>query len=286
MKRIMILITSMIILTSNILAENKGLQLQEIWATEPLLKTPESVIYDPVDSLLYVSNIVDDPLAADGNGFISKIGLDGKIIQLEWITGLNAPKGMGIFERKLYVTDLTELVEISIEENRILSRYTAPDAELLNDIAIDDHGKIYISETFRGNDTIYRFHQGEFEKWHKSAEIVRPNGLYITGNELIVGSSGNKSIALIDLEKNELIDKIKVNTIVDGIVKRNYDQIIFSDWYGKIFLLENFTEVTQLMDTIPSQQNAADIYYIKEMELLLIPTFFNDRIVAYKISEK
>jgi len=255
LKKLTILVTFLLLLAANIFTENKELHLQEIWATQPLLKTPESVIYDPVDSLLYVSNIVDDPLAADGNGFISKIGLKGNIIQLEWITGLNAPKGMGIFKRKLYVTDLTELVEISLEENLILNRYTAPDAKLLNDIAIDEVGKIYISETFRGNDTIYRFHLGEFEKWHKSAEIIRPNGLYINGNQLIVGSSGNKSIALLDMKNNELIDKIKVNTIVDGIVMLNDDQIIFSDWYGKVFLLENFSEVTQLMDTIPSQQN-------------------------------
>ncbi len=163
-------------------AVEPSFELKEVWSCQPVLETPESVIYDPVDSLIYVSNIMGDPLEADGNGFISQLDSSGNIVEIKWITGLNAPKGMGIYNRKLYVTDLTELVEISINENRITNKYTFPDARLLNDIAIDALGNIYVSETSQDNDTIYKFRDETIEKWHKSMEIERPNGLYIDGN--------------------------------------------------------------------------------------------------------
>ena len=60
--------------------------LQKKWETAAEFKLPESVIYDEVNNVLYVSSMQDDPLKKDGNGFISKVGLDGKIIELNWVT--------------------------------------------------------------------------------------------------------------------------------------------------------------------------------------------------------
>lgn len=54
------------------------------------------VIYDPVSNFIYVSNINGQPWDQDGNGFISKLDLDGKIVERQWVTGLSAPKGLGI----------------------------------------------------------------------------------------------------------------------------------------------------------------------------------------------
>jgi DNA-binding beta-propeller fold protein YncE len=285
MNKVLLIIT--VILAGNILpAAEPSLELQEVWACLPLLETPESVIYDPVDSLIYVSNIAGNPLEADGNGFISKLDLNGNIIELQWITGLNAPKGLAIEDRILYVTDLTELVEISIQENRIIDKYPFPDAKLLNDIAIDNRRNIYVSETTRDNDTIYRFTAGKVEKWHKSEAIKRPNGLYVDGNILLVGSSGTKTIVAVDLEKNEVIDKVKVNSLIDGLAKLDASSYIFSDWYGRIFHLKGFSAVEQLADLIPLQQNTADLFYARHLKLLLVPTFFNDRIIAYKVLNK
>jgi len=267
-------------------AKISSVELKQIWATESSLMIPESVIYDPVDSVIYVSNIDGDPLLADGAGFISKLNSEGEITQLKWITGLNAPKGMGIFNRNLFVSDLTEIVEINIIENKITNKYPVPEAKLLNDIAIDTLGNIFISETSRGNDSIYRLSGGELDKWHNSEFIQRPNGLLIDGDNLVVGSSGTKNIVQLSIVNNELVRKIKVNSIIDGIVRIDAERLIFSDWYGKIFLLENFTDVSLIKDTIHLKQNAADIFFVEELGLLLIPTFFDNRIIAYEIIEK
>ena len=59
--------------------------------------------------------------ARDGNGFISIIRLDGKIDTAKWVTGLNAPKGLRIFEDMLWVSCLDELVGIDMKAAKVTS---------------------------------------------------------------------------------------------------------------------------------------------------------------------
>jgi hypothetical protein len=56
------------------------------WQTDTLLKTPESVLYDAKGGILYVSNIDGAPDGKDGKGSIGKVGLDGKIIAVDWVS--------------------------------------------------------------------------------------------------------------------------------------------------------------------------------------------------------
>src|SRR6478735_5792430 len=80
--------------------EKKPLQVTATlkWKTDTILKVPESVLYNAADKFIYVANINGKPDSADGNGFITRMTLDGKIDQLEWLKGLDAPKGMGVYE--------------------------------------------------------------------------------------------------------------------------------------------------------------------------------------------
>ncbi|PKP00670.1 MAG: hypothetical protein CVU14_07245 [Bacteroidetes bacterium HGW-Bacteroidetes-9] len=94
-------------------------RLTQIWETTDSLITPESVLFDPASKLLYVSCINENPWEKDGNGYISKLTSDGKIINLKWATGFSAPKGMGISKGKLYVTNIDEVVEIDLENGAV-----------------------------------------------------------------------------------------------------------------------------------------------------------------------
>src|SRR5215470_2720317 len=79
----------------------------KLWETDTVLKVPESVLYDGENKVLYVSNIDGkEPWGKDGKGSIAKIGLDGKIVAVDWVTGLDAPKGLGIYKGKLYAADI------------------------------------------------------------------------------------------------------------------------------------------------------------------------------------
>jgi hypothetical protein len=43
--------------------------------------------------------------------------------------------------------------------------------------------------------------------------------------------------------------------------------------------------VTVLIDTTNQKINSADIEYIEGKQILLIPTFFDNRVVAYQVEE-
>src|SRR6478609_11860420 len=85
------LATAMALATAAQAADHK---LTRLWESDATLKTPESVRFDAKRKVLYVSNIDGEPWAADGKGSIAKVGLDGKVIAAEWVTGLNCPKGL------------------------------------------------------------------------------------------------------------------------------------------------------------------------------------------------
>ena len=94
--------------------------VQKLWATDTILKVPESVLVDDKENCIWVSNIDGSSTTKDGKGSISKLSKTGTPINLEWITGLNAPKGMAKYKQELYVADLTELVVIDMKKAKKL----------------------------------------------------------------------------------------------------------------------------------------------------------------------
>ena len=74
--------------------------------------------------------------------------MGGQVQKLEWVTGFNAPKGMGIYENSLYVSDIDVLVEINTETGEVVSRHPFPNSKLLNDVTVDNSGKVNVSDFF------------------------------------------------------------------------------------------------------------------------------------------
>ncbi|UCE19422.1 MAG: SMP-30/gluconolactonase/LRE family protein [Gemmatimonadota bacterium] len=260
--------------------------LEKVWETEQILKTPESVIYNPADSMLYVSNINDSPSAKDSNGFISKVSLDGKIQQLKWASGLHAPKGSGIFKDTLYVTDIDHLVEIDMKSGKIMDRHPAPGAKFLNDVAIDTSGNVYVSDYSKDNSAIYRFNGKNVEVWAKSKDIKSPNGLWLEGVELFFGNTGDGSLKAINCATRKIRKIVDVGFGIDGLRADGRGNWLVSDWQGKTSLVEENGKITVLLDTTKSKINSADIEFVSGMNLLIIPTFFDNKVVTYKIELK
>ena len=259
-------------------------KLEEQWATEQILKTPESVIYDEENDVLYVSNINGNPSQKNEKGFISKISLDGKIIKLKWITGLNAPKGSGIYNGKLFVADIDQLVEIDIKKGDILKKYKAKGATFLNDVAVDTSGNVYISEMSSQNSSIYIFDGKDLSVWLKGKDINSPNGLSTEEDRLIVGNSGDGKLKAVNFEDKSISIIADIGTGIDGITKDETGNYIISDWMGKTSLVDKNGNVIELLNTTDYGINSADLTYIKNKNLVIIPTFSNNRIVAYKLS--
>src|SRR6478735_4201805 len=145
MKQISSFITTTLLLAATSL--NAQMNLQMLWSSDTILKVPESVLYSKADKLLYISNIDGKPDEKDGKGSISKLGLDGKMIQADWVTGLNAPKGMAISGNSLWVADVDRMVEIDIQTGKIKRTISIEGSEFLNDVTAAPNGKIYVSDS-------------------------------------------------------------------------------------------------------------------------------------------
>src|SRR4051812_39268081 len=118
------------------------------WETEAVLKTPESVLYDAAGKQVYVLNIEgQQPWAKDGKGSVARVGLGGKVLAAEWVTGLQAPKGLGLRGGKLYAADVDQVVVIDVAKAAIVQTIPIEGAEQLNDITIDAKGVVYVSDS-------------------------------------------------------------------------------------------------------------------------------------------
>ena len=109
---------------------------------------PESVIYDRLTDSIYVSNINGEALELDKNGFISKISINGNIIEKNWVKGLDGPKGMAIYNNFLFVSDINKIWKISLKDKKMVA-FKINDAGFLNDLTVDSKGNIYASDMFK-----------------------------------------------------------------------------------------------------------------------------------------
>ena len=266
-------------------------KLTKVWETEKVFLTPESVLYDPEHEILYVSSFDNrykkNATPEEYTGFISKVKLNGEIENLKWITGLHAPCGMGIFNNKLYTVERGNLVEIDIEAGKITNRFPIPDSDFLNDLAIDKNGNIYMTDTRPSSNPdsrIYRFKDGRIKIWLAGEEINWANGLYYYDGKLLVGNSGDGFLKSVDI-KTKKVEKITClgAGIVDGIPVDSEGNYLVSHWEGQTYLISPKGKIVELMDTI-GDINCADFEFIKEKNLLLIPTFVGNRVVAYQLN--
>jgi hypothetical protein len=252
-------------------------QLTRIWETDSTLKVPESVLFDGKNNLLYVSNIDGDPAAKDGKGSIGKVGLDGKVIQAEWVTGLNAPKGMGLYKNNLYVADVDAVVVIDTKKGVISKRIPVEGAVFLNDLSIDKKGVVYVSDSRAAK--VHRIVKGTPSLFLEN--LKGPNGVLVQGNDIYVLNSGE----VLKADKNRNVQKVAegLESRTDGIENVQGKDFIVSCWSGVVYYLKADGTHEQLLDTRDQKINSADIGYDRKNRIVYVPTFFRNTVVAYQL---
>lgn len=250
------------------------------WQTDTVLTTCESVIYDKEKDVLYVSCINGNPSVKDGNGFIAEVNMDGSISHIEFTTGLNAPKGMGIVDNHLFVADIDRVVEIDTHTGEIEHAYPIDSAKFLNDIATTSDGKVYVSDT-NGN-KVYVLNGDAFQELFG---IDGPNGLQFNGDDFIVAEWNKSQVSTVDLSSGKA--KLLADSIPnpDGVEALGNGDLFVSSWNGMIRYVRPDGSSPLILDTTssPDSIGAADIKYIPEKKLLLVPTFYGNRVMAYDV---
>ncbi|MFD3001613.1 ATP-binding protein [Pontibacter toksunensis] len=250
--------------------------LTKAWETDTVMTTAESTLYDKDANIIYVSNIQGNHSEKDGKGYISRMGPDGSVAELNWVTGLNAPKGLAKMNDKLYVTDIDELVEISIADSSITNRYPVQGATFLNDAATDGK-KVYFTDS--GTGKVHVLENGSVNTVAEGMEGINGLAFNEAGEMFILDGKGLRKYNMQNKTAEPVNETV---TGGDGLVIIDDSTYIASRWQGEIYLVRNGKEQL-LLDTKGEESNTADIDYIEEEKLVLVPTFQKNKVVAYKL---
>ena len=280
---------------SNLARAEHG-SITQLWETsDSELQAPESVVHDEKRNILYVSNVNGSPMEKVENGFISKLSLEGEIVELKWFSeSLWAPKGMAIADDHLFVADISRVLEIDLETGKLVNTYPVAEAVFLNDVAADQNGDIYISDMM--TNTIHRIKDGKIEAWLTSEKLASPNGLTVVDDQLVVGTWGvmdgegfatsvSGHLINVSLCDKAITDAGSADPVgnLDGVERTASGSFLVTDWLtGKLLLIDAKGSVETLLDL---DQGSADHEYIHKSGLVLIPMMLNNKVIAYRFKE-
>jgi hypothetical protein len=274
-----------------------------LWTLSADVNAPESAYYDAASNAIFLSSINGDVLAKDGNGYISKLAADGKVVNAKWATGLNAPKGLRSVAGTLWVTDIDEVVAIEIASGRITSRVKIDGAKFLNDLATAPDGTVYASDsqTFR----IYAVKDGKASMFVEVAEpIETPNGVLVDGNRLIVGTmgapvaqcaqgapsaptapsapSGGRLLAFDLATRARTVITPQPIGGIDGIESDGRGGFLVTDVFGMRLLHVSASGTTRTLLRFTAA--GADFGYIASRQIAVVPFLFSNSVAAYDLS--
>ena len=263
-------------------------------------RTPESVLYDDASDVFLVSNINGPEVEADGNGFISRLDAEGKILDLKWIDGskskysLDAPKGMAFAGNVLYVADITSVKTFDRQNGGALGRIAIPGSSFLNDLAAAPDGSVYASDSgFKadnkgelqpdGNDAIYRITpDGKVARVLKDKGLGNPNGLLADAEGAWVVTFGSGELYRVTRDGRKDSARKLPSGQLDGIVRASDGSLLISSWEGNSVLRGapggTFTPV------ITGVASPADIAYDGKRGRLWIPLFTKDAVEIHALA--
>ncbi len=245
-------------------------------------QTPESAQVDPEDGSYYISNINGAPTDKDGNGYISKISASGNLSIQKFIGGknepvLNAPKGLVILGRRIYVADIDTVKVFDKKTKELLTVVDlAPfHAKFLNDIAADEKGDLFVSDTI-GNQLfkIQPSKKYEVTLFKKGAALGRPNGLLVNPKSKNLMVAGFESGQLMEIDPAGNIHILKKGlSSLDGMDHDREGNLYISSFEkGEIYRVPLLGRGA-LGIYLSGLTTPADISFDRRKNELVIPSF-------------
>jgi DNA-binding beta-propeller fold protein YncE len=255
-------------------------KLTKSWESAATLKVPESVRLDAKRKVLYVSNIDGEPWTADGKGSIAKIGLDGKVIAAEWVTGLDCPKGLALSDdgKWLYAADIGGIDVIDIEAGKIKNKIAIPEGIQLNDL-VNDKGTLYVSDS-KGK-KVYVVKDGAASVYLDEKVLKGPNGLLVHDGALYV--LDNDSLNKVEKDKSLKVLASGMPGGTDGLENVKGDDFLVSVWSGALWYVKADGSKELLFDGKAEKTSTADIGWDPKTMTVYVPTFFKNSVIAFKV---
>ncbi|MFT5527491.1 MAG: sugar lactone lactonase YvrE, partial [Pirellulaceae bacterium] len=264
-----------------------------VWEVTEGISAPESAYYDAKSGFLFLSQIGGGGgKEKDGDGWISKLTIDGKMVKNKWVTGFNAPKGVRSFGAKLWVSDIDRVVCVDIESAKIDKVFEIKEAKFLNDLACGDDGTVYVSDMAASR--VYQIQQGKVSVFAEGEELEHPNGLLAHKGKLYLGGWGrefqedfstNIPGRLIEIDiatgKRKVITS-KPTGNLDGVEVDGKGGFVVTDWRaGKVFHIDTKGEAKVLMEF---PRGSADHAYLVDKCLLILPRMLENKLTAFDMS--
>jgi sugar lactone lactonase YvrE len=244
--------------------------LEKIWESDSLtLRNPESVLYDSTSNSLYVSST--------GSGTVVRMDLDGKAIRKDWVTGLHSNMGSALFNGLFYTTDPKGIAVINVNKASFVKLIPVEGVQMLNDVAIDSKGVIYVSDTRAAK--VYRIEGDKPTVYLEN--MPDANGLLTVNADLYVLTS----TSFLKVDANETVTKIAdgFESGLDGIVMIAENEFIISNYQGILYYVQADGTKQLLLDTRANHIMSNDISYNSKTKTLYVPSFGTNRIIAYKV---
>ena len=255
-------------------------KLTKVWESDAALKTPESVRLDARRQVLYVSNIDGEPWTADGKGSIAKLGLDGKVIAAEWVTGLDCPKGLALSDdgKWLYAADAGGIVVIDVAAGKISNKIAIPEGQQLNDL-VNDKGTLYVSDS-KGR-KVYQVKNGKARVYLDDKVLKGPNGLFVLHGALYV--LDHDSLSRVEQDKSLKLIADGMPGGVDGLENGRGDDFLVSVWSGALWYVAADGSKELLFDGKAEKTSTADTGWNPATNTVYVPTFFKNTVIAFKV---
>lgn len=253
------------------------------------LAGPESALYDPDQDVYFISNINGGLLDRDGNGFISRVDANTLQVDMQWIRGLDGPKGMAILGDSLYVSDVTGVRKFDRRTGAAQALIPLPGATTINDLTSDGHS-VFASDTgvipgpantFKptATDAIWQITNDRAKKIASGTDLEQPNGLDVVDGHLWVVTFGGDELYRLDGGKKTDVTKLP-NRQLDGLVHLADGSFVVSSWYASAVFRGKGGSFKPILESITTP---ADLGYDTKRHLLLVPNSTENHVTIHPV---
>jgi len=250
--------------------------LEQVWVSSGF-SAPEGVA--TLDGVLYISNVAGEGDAEDGEGWISRLSMDGEVLDEKWVEGLNAPKGLAIRDGKLFVSDYNAYHVIDIASAEIENTYPVEGAGFLNDITVWQGG-VYMSDS--GSARIFQIDVNGYKEWLADDRLGGVNGLTPDGDRLLIATMSSGSL-FETMGARDLTEIASGMINADGIAVLDDGSYLVSSWPGQIWHVSTDGETTELHNTVDVPVFQNDLTRIGDM--IIVPNWQPGSVTAWRLTD-
>lgn len=253
-------------------------RLEQVWRVTGLAN-PESVALSADGTFLYVTNVNGEGDAEDGNGFISRVSVNGEMLEREFARGLDAPKGIMLGGDALYVADVNDMVVLDAATGAVRRRVPAPGARFLNDLTFAPDGNVLIADS--GGARIYAIRTDTMEIWLEHEMLDSINGFLPEPQRLLVTTMAGRLLA-IDYESRAVTVLAEGLGDADGIAALGEGRYLVSEWPGLMHVVNTGDGSHEtIMDSREEQRFLNDFLLVDDV--FYQPHWEPSELTAYRV---